>query len=413
MRIKLIMLSIFVIVIGGTFANWQYGTVLAKRIDNRIQSDPYFETLFDEISYSKIKVCPIASRLTFENLYVKKHYEIRSKELVLKLKYKEAQELAQTNNLDVLSKLGLYASDIEIVVKSDTIVSKDLLFNFIGHIEPRELSKYINYNQSIDLYARDLELGQGLLGDLKWDRTNDRVKTCRLNMVLDAKGKELKIKDMELVSTLLNINWEGFLAYEGNLEPKHLKFSSKIKSVGAPVEYGNINTIGLYSVEDLLQSTFTDFYFNTDGTVDDEKSKALVDLSISKAKYTFSNSFRSSYMNQLALVGIGIDHLDISDMALKSSISDGNLSVTNSYINTSIFNTKLNSNIECNYGYPKYSVIRDAKLEFNVVQPNIKNSLESVERLFGLNIPRSANGDILLELKGSLNRPLIKGLHYK
>lgn len=412
MRIKIILTSLLIIILGGFFANWQYGISLSNKIDQRIKSNPLITKNFKSFSYSKIEVCPITAEVTFYDLEITDDYVAKGKEVVIKMTYAEARELAATNNLKQLTKLGVIAKTIEIEKNNKSLSISNLTLRFKGLFKSDFKQDILDHSQKINLLIEDLKGNDNLFDELNWNPEEDSIQLLKINMISNAAKQRIKLNEIELVSTLVNSNWEGTYFYDEALNPKKVKFSGKTISCNKPINYGSINTIGSYGIEKLNTVCTGELFLDDKINIDGSKSKAKIKLSLSGASLQFNKETRRVYSNRLSLLGISIDDIRITDLQLNGNIDNGDLSIFNTKLKSPLLNAKIKSLITCDFIKPDNSIIKTSELKIDITQPNLKGSLEGVERIFGLNIPRSGN-DIIVELKGPLKKPLIKGVHYK
>lgn len=412
MRIKSIIVSIFIIIFGGIFANWQYGESLAKKIDQRIKSNPLITRNFKSFSYSKVKVCPITAEITFYDLVIENDYIAKGQEVVIKMTYAEAQELANTNNLEQLTKLGVFAKAINIQQNNKSLSISNLTLRFKGLFRSDIKQDILNNSQNINLLIEDLEGSNNLFGELNWNAKEDKIQYLKVNMITNVDKQSIRLNEIELISTLANATWEGTYFYNKDLNPKNIKFSGKITSRGKPINYGSINTIGSYGIEEFSTISTGEFFFDDKVNIDGSISNAKIKLNLSGASLQFNQETRRVYANRLSLLGINIEDIRISDLQLNGNIRNGDLSIFNTNLKSPLLSAKIKSLIDCDFIKPDNSIIKSSELKIDIKQPNLKGSLEGVERIFGLNIPRSGN-DIVVEMKGSIKKPLIKGVHYK
>jgi len=80
-------------------------------------------------------------------------------------------------------------------------------------------------------------------------------------------------------------------------------------------------------------------------------------------------------------------------------------------LDSPILNTSLMGSVKYNKRSPEKSNMENISMRISSVKPKLKSALKNLERFFDVVIP-SEGDDFVLEIRGELDKPQIKGIHY-
>lgn len=412
MKIKLIIGSLLILVLGTTIFDWQYGLKLANRIEANIETNPLIKKNFSKVSFSGIKVSPILSKVTFQDFRAENGYSIKCDRLIIKMKHNEARELSQTNSLEKLTKLALFADNLNVLKQKEWYSASKFSLKFNGDIKPNDFPNALKSSQNAELHAEMLTTSGEIFGDLTWNEDLDEIKSINANLSNDANAQMVTLKGLKVVSSLINTDIKAKYYYNNDLKSEKVQFVSDIVSVNKTIGFGNISNIGLYSIDGIVQHAVGELVFDKSGEIDQKNTTCKINMTVQNASLDFNKETRRMYTNQLSIVGVNLDDLRISNLYLNGELRNGDLFLSNTKMQTPLLNAKIKSQIKFDFVKPHESLIKTSEVKVDIIEPNLKGSFEGIERLFGLKIPRSGD-ELVLEFKGSLKKPLIKGVHYK
>jgi len=412
MKTKLIIGSLLILILGAVIFDWQYGLEIANRIEANIENNPLIKKNFSEVSYSRIKVSPILSKVTFIDFKAKTDYLIECDELVIKMAYDEAQELAQTNRLEKLTKLSLSAYNLNVLKNKEWYKASSFLLIFKGDVNPNDLSNALSSSQGVDLYVENIKTSGEIFGDLKWNEEIDEINKFSALLSNNAEAKMATLKKMDIVSTLINVDLKAKYFYTNDLKPEKVQFVSDVVSVGNIISFGDVKDKGLYTIDGLVQRATGEVIFDSFGKVDHKRTSCKTYMAINNAILDFNKETRRMYTNQLSLIGVNLDDLRINKLDFNGELRGGDLYLSDTRLYSPLLKAKIQSQIKFDFIKPHESLIKSSAVNVNIIDPNLKGSFEGIERLFGFQIPRSGD-ELVLELKGPLKKPLVKGVHYR
>ncbi len=418
MKLKNIILSIFIIGFGIVLSNWIYGNILEKKVDNYLKYSPKIQHQLQGFSYETLKVNPIMGSILLTNVSVQNACSFRADEITIFLKHKEAREIARTKQINQLSFCKLEAVNLHCTQDDKEVFLEKAEVNFNGWIDANDVKATQSREQDIQItFANlrgDLVHWVNFMDDIHWNNEEDIIKNCTLDLTILPLKNTLRINNWQLNSTFINIKGGGLLVNRESLLTRlNVEFASFdfIMNSNKGIQYGDENTSGIYSVKQFDYKMNGRFYFNEQGKILNDSSVASIEVEAEDLNIVFDDETKRLYANRLAFIGIALEECRINNLIINTYLQNGKWYINNTNLLSPLLSADVNGIVSYNYANPEQSKIDSSNILIHNVQPQLKGSIEGVERMFGLHIPRSGDS-LVLQLKGSLKQPLVKGIHY-
>jgi len=424
---KRIIGGIILLLIAGLFVgNWVYGTILSKKIEEGIANR--FKLLGDnvEVSLEEVKVNPLFSEIQLIGILVQSvdgELIARGKEVDLDMPYSEAIRMLKSKDFEELKSFCIHVNELAIYIEGaeDQLLVNSLMLDFDGSLTKSDL-KNINtvfptQKQAVKIIAKDMSFANTpwleTLGFTPAQITQfNKVDKLSMDAEFNPNKKILRIDDLNIHSPLMDYDSNGSLKFSGDgldgMKPKQVKSFIEFKLKEKGIEWGDPQTSGRYTLGNLA--------VQIEGVVDYEDSTQIIqsqrtNFLLEDLKLEYSGAKKAQLEAQTALLGIKMDQLSISRLAIQSNLADGQLRIKNSELKSSLFNADLNLEVKLDKYDHMASQIIAGKLVVSDLVAGLQNGLSTFELMTGQSLPRNGD-DIIIEVSGPISRPNIKGLRY-
>ncbi|MCG8579641.1 MAG: hypothetical protein MI866_06980 [Bacteroidales bacterium] len=421
-----ILLTVLLIIISLLVGNWIYGNILSKKIESHIERQ--IELVIDdaEVSFEKVKVNPLFSKLEFHGLKVVNENGVellRSSEVKLGMPYSEAMRLLKSDTFEEIKTFNVRFFDTALFIENagDNLLVDELFFSFKGHLTKQDIeqldSKFPDKKQAVKIEATGLSFAQTPWMDAlgfspEQVKQFNKVDKLTARLTFNPDKKELELNDLLLHSPLVTYTSEGQLHYkdEGlkNMKLTHSSSAMEMQLNNKELEWGNAETNGKYKLGNLYLKMDGDVSYNDSMPEINSQSTQLL---LENLSVEYEGAKRAQLEAQTAMLGLKMDKLTVKRFAINSELANNELIISDSELQSSLFKAELEAKIRINSFNHKSSQIEKGTLIVSDLVPGIENALATFELMTMQSLPRKGK-TIVLEMSGDLTRPNIKGLRY-
>lgn len=419
----LILMALFILVFAG---NWVYGSILSQKIEDRILHLSRSVNNKLLVTFEHVHVNPLLSKLQLRGLQITTasgHKLAQGETVVLDMPYKEAIRLLNSKHIDELKSLKLKVENLRVRIDETEgeLSMGHLLIDFNGTISKTDIetiqTAFPKVKQRLRIQAKEVTLGQ-----TPWlialGFTREQIKDVNQfnELVIDCElypqQSQLELVKFSLNSDWLDCQFNGILSYVGEglgnarAEKAESSFSLRLKQNG--MTWGDAETNGKFSLDKLL--------VNSDAVVDYRGGNPIVEsqsshIQLENLSVEYAGKKLAQLEAQTALLGLKMDKIKVSKLAVNSELKDDCLTITESELQSTFFDMTLDAKVLMASDSLTASQIESATLIISELAPGLQNGLSTFELMTMQSLPRKGN-DIVLEMSGALSRPTIKGLRY-
>ncbi len=405
--------------------NWVYGNVLAHKIEDRLLH--LAKSMDDEllIEFDEVHVNPLLSKLQLRGLTISKmdgRKLATGQTVILDMPYREAIRLVNRKHIDELKSLKLKVEQLQVyVLGEDKLVVDNLQITFSGQLSKEDIhsiqTAFPDEKQRLRIQAKGVEFSQtpwmDALGFTKEQIASiNHFDQLLVDCQLLPQQSQLELMKFQLNSDFIDCQSNGVLNYRGEglkntkVEKSESSFKLYLKEKG--LTWGDAETTGRFSLDKLdIESDAVVVYHDSVPSVESQKSHILLE----NLTLEYAGKKQAQLEAQTALLGLKMDKITVSRLAINSNLVDNRLTITDSELQSSVMNIDLNAKVNISPDAPSASQIEAATLILSNLAPGIQNGLATFELMTMQSLPRKGN-DIVLEMSGALARPDIKGLRY-
>ncbi len=405
--------------------NWVYGNVLAHKIEDRLLH--LAKSMDDEllIEFDEVHVNPLLSKLQLRGLTISKmdgRKLATGQTVILDMPYREAIRLVNRKHIDELKSLKLKVEQLQVyVLGEDKLVVDNLQITFSGQLSKEDIhsiqTAFPDEKQRLRIQAKGVEFSQtpwmDALGFTKEQIASiNHFDQLLVDCQLLPQQSQLELMKFQLNSDFIDCQSNGVLNYRGEglkntkVEKSESSFKLYLKEKG--LTWGDAETTGRFSLDKLdIESDAVVVYHDSVPSVESQKSHILLE----NLTLEYAGKKQAQLEAQTALLGLKMDKITVSRLAINSNLVDNRLTITDSELQSSVMNIDLNAKVNISPDAPSASQIEAATLILSNLAPGIQNGLATFELMTMQSLPRKGN-DIVLEMSGALARPNIKGLRY-
>lgn len=405
--------------------NWVYGNVLAHKIEDRLLH--LAKSMDDEllIEFDEVHVNPLLSKLQLRGLTISKmdgRKLATGQTVILDMPYREAIRLVNRKHIDELNSLKLKVEQLQVyVLGEDKLVVDNLQITFSGQLSKEDIhsiqTAFPDEKQRLRIQAKGVEFSQtpwmDALGFTKEQIASiNHFDQLLVDCQLLPQQSQLELMKFQLNSDFIDCQSNGVLNYRGEglkntkVEKSESSFKLHLKEKG--LTWGDAETTGRFSLDKLdIESDAVVVYHDSVPSVESQKSHILLE----NLTLEYAGKKQAQLEAQTALLGLKMDKITVSRLAINSNLVDNRLTITDSELQSSVMNIDLNAKVNISPDAPSASQIEAATLILSNLAPGIQNGLATFELMTMQSLPRKGN-DIVLEMNGALARPNIKGLRY-
>ncbi len=425
MKVK-ILIPVHLILITVLYAgNWIYGKQIASKIDSQLKNSFQAGLVPYDISYSKIEVNPLFSEFIFHDLIIKDKKNdliLESQKLKVKMKYAEALELSKTYNFEHVTYIKSKFDNVSIKNYNGKsyVLSDRMDFDFDGNINqlmyrsllqalPTEKQEvYIKFNDfhldhsSFHLYNQH----KGVVNP------NEKITEGIIHLVYKPENQMLYVKNFDLDSesfvfeNAIDVKIGGLKLDE--LHANQINFSSNFKNKKEVSLGEKTNGQGFYKLKYIESSMHGNAVLDNNGNID---TKHLPEFNLLLNIKGLSAEQKGLSKGLGSILSIPSDSITIDALVFQSQLKDGRLTVSDSKLESSLMNANLVADIKYDQLNPDKSEIESFEFRLSQIKSELQNGFKNIESMLGFTLPRDGD-DIVLELKGSLYAPKIKGVDY-
>jgi hypothetical protein len=421
-----ILLTVLLIIIGLLIGNWIYGNILSKKIESQIERQ--IDLIIDDgdVTFEKIKVNPLFSKLNFYGLRVVNEQGLellRSSEVKLGMPYSEAMRILKANNFEEIKTFNVHFFDTAVYIEGadDKLLVDELFFSFKGHLTKQDIEqladRFPDKKQAVKIDASGLSFAETPWMDAL-GFTSEQIQQFnqvdKLSAVLSFNPNKqvIKLDELLLYSPLVNYTSAGQLSYENeglnNMKARQSSSSIEMQLNDKGVEWGNSETSGKYSLDNLYVKMDGDVsYKDNIPHINSQSSQLLIE----NFSVEYAGAKKAQLEAQAAILGVKMDMLTVNRLAINSYLENDELIISDGELLSSLLNAELKAKISINSTDHKASQIEEATLIVSDLVPGIENALTTFELMTMQSLPRKGTS-IVLEMSGDVTRPNIKGLRY-
>ena len=420
MKAKIVIPALLVLVVSALAGNWIYGNMSAKKIDAFLKHSQ------DKVpvEYEEIKVNPLFSKITFKNFYYElpdKSAVIESELLVANIKHSEAIEIAQKGKVEKLTKLGLDFN--ELIIKADekeVFVSENFVVDFEGNMNEEKLKnlseKFPEENQTLVLTIINGEIKNMPNQAFKLNNNlvnGNVIEKANLKFELKPGDKEISLEDIVVKTATSKMNGEMELDYNGNgfddLKVLEVELKYDAGSLGK-VDFSDEN-FGAYTMDFFESFVEGRLKLDENGELLIDESSMDVNFEMKDLEFDFAKGIKNNIDASTSMLGINSEDIKITEFVVNSSLKSGKLEIKDTRLILPMLEADLKGNLVFGTNEFEEGEIKDLKMEITNLNPKLSESLQGLASTFGFKIPFDGD-DIILEVKGTVKNPQVKGVHY-
>ncbi len=426
---KKIFITVGVLIAITLLGNFVYGLQLAQKVDDNLKLGIDKGIFPFEFSYSKIKVNPLFSEFTFYNLDVKSKDDeqlLTAEKLGVNMKYKEALELSQNGKLEKLTSLKLKFDELDIFGGEDIAMLEAEKFNldFSGSLDQFNKEKIMHQlpTEKQELYfdVQKLKMNPDFLSQGKYNMysmyADKEITSGTCRVLFNPETNHITVSEFEFLTSDYDMDGDFDMEYEGvntdDFKPKMIAFNSTTHSKGKVTVENPMLPGFKYSIESFNNDMSGKFIFGQeDNPMEGMEPEFVLHFDVKGINFELPEAQKTQMNAQMSMFGLTADDLQINEFLVNSELKDGKLSVNDTKLILPVFKANLFADLNMKYTSPKESEINNLNLTITDINPEVKNSLQNIEQMFGFKFPMEGD-DIVLEVKGSLGNPQVKGIHY-
>ena len=442
-KVKWILGLVFSLVAALFLANWIIGNILEQRLaqnidDSLAEMEPQFT--FD---YENLTVNPILAQVIFndaafktkdergvikfswdESSYKSSYIDLWNlMQRDLKVNQKLHNLKADFNNLKISGEFSEYSNSAFIFTFSE------LGIDFKGTLTKKDLTqtpeKILANDQKLQLTIADFEIDLPQIFDqilLKSNLQEKLLKLTEANLMIAYNSEDRLISVKEtLASSYSSAKLAGDIKLIGpNINDlKAVKFDLESDGDFAvkDLKWGIANQTGRYTIEEISGKSD----FNLDHKIDLANYEAgdmilgnsdyTINLTGLKAKFSGTLKDNLTANPLVRMSGLEMNKILVDKLNLAYQTDERQIRLTEGNLASSLFDAKLNFNLEYNNQIPDLSQINNFRLELNNFKGDLRELLKMAEYRMGVSLPRSEDA-VVLEVKGTFGQPKIKGIDY-
>ncbi len=426
---KKIFITVGVLIAIALLGNFVYGLQLAQKVDDNLKLGIEKGIFPFELAYSKLKVNPIFSEFTFYDLDIKsKDNEplLTAERLDVNMKYKEALELSQNGKLEKLTSLKVKFDELDMFMGEDIAMLEAEKFNldFTGSLDQFSKEKIMQQlpteKQELLFDVQKLKMNPEFLNQGKFNMysmyADKEITSGTCRVIFDPESHHITVNDFELLTSDYDMDGDFDMEYEGvstdDFKPKMIAFNSASHSKGKiSVEYPLVPGLK-YSLESFNNDMSGKFMFSqNDNPMDGMDPEFDIHLDLKGLSFEVPEEQKAQMNVQMSMFGLTTEDLKIDEFLVNSELKDGKLTVNDTKLILPVFKANLLADLSMKYTSPNESEINNMNLTISDINPDVKNSLQTIEQMFGFKLPMEGD-DIVFQVKGSLGNPQVKGIHY-
>ncbi|MBR8535367.1 hypothetical protein KDU71_07330 [Carboxylicivirga sediminis] len=414
------------LVLGILAGNWIYGSILAKKIEERLETRVKALKKDIVLEIEKVHVNPLLSKLQLKGLQVSTvegHQLAAGQSVVLDMPYKEAIRLLNSKEIDELKSLKLKVEELQLyIAEADgELLIDNLLIDFDGDLNRADIEAiqtiFPTEKQRLRIQAKGVKLAQtpwmDALGFSKEQSANiNQFEQLIIDCQLHPQKSHVELIKFQLNSDVLDCQSSGLITYTGEglsgakAEKAETSFKLSLNEKG--LTWGNAETTGKFTLDKLtVETNALVLYKDNVPSVESQKSNILLE----NLTLEYAGEKRAQLEAQTALLGLKMDKIIVSKLAFSSELAEDWLTITDSELQSTFMDIDLNAKVHISSQAPGASQIESATLVVSNLAPGIQNGIATFELMTMQSLPR--NGDaIVLEMTGPISRPVIKGLRY-
>ncbi len=425
MKVK-VLIPVLLILITGLYAgNWIYGKQSASRIDRQLKNSFQAGLIPYDISYSKIEVNPLFSEFIFHDLIIKDKKNdliLESEKLKVKMKYAEALELSKTYSFEHVTHVKSKFDNISIknYNRESYVNCGRVDFDFDGNINQlmyRSLLQALpTEKQEIYIKFNDLHLDPSSFHQFNQYKgvvnPNENINEGIINLKYEPENQMLYVRNFDLDSesfvfeNAIDVKIGGLKLDE--LHANQFIFTSDFKNKKEISLGEKTNGQGFYTLKYIESSMHGSAVLDNNGNID---TKHLPEFNLLLNIKGLSAEQKGLSKGLGSVLSIPSDSITIDALVFQSQLKDGRLTVSDSKLESSLLNANLAADIKYDQLNPDKSKIESFEFRLSQIKSELQNGFKNIESMIGFTLPRDGD-DIILELKGSLNAPKIKGVDY-
>jgi len=422
MKTKIILPVIVVLFVAVLVANGIYGARIAKEIDANLKSMIAENELSGEITYLKVKVNPLFSKVRIAEVNVAVTDENGSfscESVDIDVPYKEVLRWTESEELEEINsfKITLVKPQLNGREAGVSVEFSDLVVDFDGELSKADFEnlavQFPDKKQKIELSFSDLKVKfpengvrAPLISQLQ-EQFSD-IDAGNYTLVYNPDSKEINVPEFSIESPVISYNGHALFKYEGNnsreFKPKTVDMKSSMRLEPKHFEWEDENGgKGEFQLDKLVFNTNTNVSF-------DNKTFPQGDMNID-LKNLVVNYDKGNVNNGNSMLNLSVKDLDIKSLKFNYHMDKEKLSITDSRIESSLLEADIYAEVDIDDSNPANSIITEAKVTVHKLGPDLEKLVSGLEMQMGKELPRE-NGAIVLELSGKLGRPTIKGFEF-
>lgn len=420
MKSKILAIALLLLVVVYT-GNLIYGNISAKKLDLYLQKFPDTSRPY----YTDLKVNPLCSKITFKNfslVYPNSNFKIESDVLYVKIKHREAMEISKTQRVDKLTGLGLNFENAKLSEYDKAIFTgKNVTINFDGDMSHQKY-QMMNLNFPDEKQQLSLKIEEGAWVQHPTNNNwltrfligSNKIEYADIQILLNHEERTIDVEEIKLNTGALQMEGNAKVNYAGqgfaDFVPSQLNMKYDVSSIDQ-INWGERSAGGKYSLQSFNSTFEGELNLDERHDVKSSLSKVNFSLNLKDLNVEYDGESGSGMEAQLMMLGLKPEDLRVDELVFNTQINDGRCIVDNAKLVLPMLEATLKADIKM-YGVNMDSTdIKTMEMRIANIEPNLQSSLANFEHTFGFRIPRDGD-DILLQIKGSLEHPQIKGIHY-
>ncbi|TAJ08665.1 hypothetical protein DMA11_21120 [Marinilabiliaceae bacterium JC017] len=428
-RNKFILGAVVLLVMGLFVGNWVYGNSVAKKMDRQLQLKLANANLPVSFTYEDLTVNPLFSKVKLQAVAVtdpKSQTTLTCEGLDIDIPYDDALELAQSNKFEELKAFKLMMDNVAVKASAGQgeVSFGDVVIDFDGYLTKADIEQmdevFPEEDQHLTLSFSDMKVQAAEIYRAYGFTPEQADQFSTIDKALFSfafrPGKnKLEIEEVSVSSPILAYQMSAQVDYSGtgleHFRANNVDVAYDCGMVPSSLEWGNPSQTGRFSLANLKASFDGSVSYNKEKGFAPNMGDSEFSFLLEGLKAEFTGRKKAELEAQAALLGIGLDELRVDKFAFNSSVADNRLTIKDTELETSLLKAYLSADVQMDSQNPDNSVINEAKLVIKDLTPELDARIGDLEIMFNKKIPREGS-DIVLEITGSINKPVIKGLAF-
>ena len=433
-RISVLILStLLIIIIGLLIANWLIGKSIARDIDESLQQLMASGKIPESISYQRITASPLFSSMKIKGLTIdekRNDFDLNIDEVKIIFSSKQilkwlnqTEDFKELNSFKVVCNDPIFDFNNEMQINSrklklefDGLLTKDVFEKKSDQFFDSKLRLKFSINE---LEFTNLTNFEEMYFDEDMKAKLSRINKVNLDIKYDPKSKKVIVDNLDLISPIFDLNFTGdcVLPDPQDKITGNLVVNNNVSFDLAPggLSWQGNDETGKIELEKLSISTQGQLtsVFDYRGRFKKLLPENEFSINLKNLKYHLPDEIHEDMGKNEVLDIFTPDNacIEIKDFIANYNLKHNRLIVKDASLTTSDFRVFLNGRFYLPEGKNKDVTIRRAQIKIKSRSKKWEKKIKQLEQKNNQQLPREG-GEIVLEIRGTLDKPQIKGIDF-